>query len=195
MDELEAGGIPFNRDTQLGVMIELPSAVEIAGDLAECADFLSIGSNDLIMYMLAVDRTNHRVADIYRNINPAVLRAIKRVRDAAAEAKVPLSVCGADAADPAMAIFYIGIGIDHLSVDPENLPRLARFIATQRFEDARHTAEAMLSTSSRVSLQRLAEEIRDGVGRYPDVAGGAAAGSGGGAAAGSGGEAAAGSDR
>ncbi|MFP4209788.1 MAG: phosphoenolpyruvate--protein phosphotransferase [Alkalispirochaeta sp.] len=177
IQELQREGIPCTTTPKIGVMIELPSAVEIVRELAECADFLSIGSNDLIMYMLAVDRTNHRVADLYRKINPAVLRAIKRVRDAAAAAETPLSVCGADAADPAMALFYIGIGIDHLSVDPGNLPRLARFIAAQRADDARHTAEAMLSTSSRGSLQRMAEEIRNGAQQQPGISGESVGGS------------------
>lgn len=159
--ELQRAGIPCATNPGVGAMIELPSAVEITGELARSADFLSIGSNDLTMYMLAADRNNHRVAEIYRRIHPAVLRVLKRVRDAAFEADTPLSVCGANVADPAMTLFYIGIGIRDLSVDPSRLHRVTAVIQDQDIEEAQTIAAAMLAMGSRESLQRLADEIRD----------------------------------
>jgi phosphotransferase system enzyme I (PtsP) len=158
--ELHRRDIPCHPAPALGVMIELPAAVEIAGELARTADFFSIGTNDLIMYTLAADRTNHRVADIYRRMHPAVLRSLKRVCEAGEETGIPISVCGASAADPAMVLFFLGIGIRHLSVDAEHLHPIARFIADQDLTEARTTAAAMLAMGSRVSLQRLAAEIR-----------------------------------
>lgn len=161
INELQRSGIPCNTAPEVGAMIELPSAVEIAGELARSADFLSIGTNDLAMYMLAADRNNHRVADIYRRIHPAVLRVLKRVLDAAEGPGTPVSVCGADVADPAMALFYIGIGIRILSVDTAHLRDVAEVVQEISIDEARTTAAAMLAMSSRVSLQRLADEIRN----------------------------------
>ncbi len=159
--DLQSLGIPCNSSPELGVMIELPAAVEIAPELAMEADFLSVGTNDLIMYTLAADRTNHRVANIYRPVHPAVLRSLKRVIDAAAEAKTPLSICGATAADPVMITFYLGTGVTTLSVDTENLRIVADYVTSVDTRDARKRAESMLRTASRDKLRRIADEIID----------------------------------
>ena len=114
---LQSEGIAHCGNPELGVMIELPSAVEIADELAQEADFLCIGSNDLVQYILAVDRTNEQIADLYLPYHPAVLRALKRIADAAEKQEVDLSICGDIACDSRMIPFLLGIGIRTLSMD------------------------------------------------------------------------------
>ena len=158
--ELEELGIPYNRAPRLGVMIEIPAAIDLAADLAAEVDYLSVGTNDLIMYMLAADRSNHRVADLYRSIHPAVLRAIGRLMDAVAPQATPVSVCGASAADPAMAVFYLGVGIRSLSVDPEALSSTAQLAGRISVAEAREVAERMLATPRRTELADIADDLR-----------------------------------
>jgi len=124
MDGLEAEGIPFNRETQLGVMMELPAAVEVADELAQEADFLSIGSNDLIQYMLAVDRTNEQVSNLYLAHHPAVLRAVNRIVSAAIAHGKDISICGDLSADPRMLPFLVGIGLKKFSIDIIHAPTI-----------------------------------------------------------------------
>jgi phosphotransferase system, enzyme I, PtsP len=147
MDELEAEGIPFRRDTKLGVMMELPSAVEVAGELAQEADFLSIGSNDLIQYMLAVDRTNTMVSRLYLSYHPAILSAIKRVADVGKKRETDVSICGDIARDPKMIPFLIGAGITKLSIGPSRIPDIQRAVEAVCMKDAAHTARQMLKFS------------------------------------------------
>jgi phosphotransferase system enzyme I (PtsP) len=139
IDELSAEGIPHNGRPKLGAMIELPSAVEIADELAQEADFLSIGGNDLVQYMLAVDRTNENISDLYVAYHPAVLRALHRVSHAAQKHGKSVSFCGEMAADPKMIPFLIGIGIRTLSVEARQIPRVHQTIrGLSAAEAARH---------------------------------------------------------
>jgi len=144
MDELQTEGIPFRRDTQLGVMMELPSAVEVAEELAQEANFLSIGSNDLIQYMLAVDRTNEQVSALYLAHHPAILRAIKRIVSAANKHGKDISICGDLSADPRMLPFLLGIGLKKFSIDIVNAPAVQRMINASILSEARDIAESML---------------------------------------------------
>jgi len=116
----------FNDSPKLGAMIELPAAVEVSDELAEEADFLSIGGNDLVQYMLAVDRTNQNISDLYVSHHPAVLRALKRVADACINRDTPLSFCGEMAADLKMQPFLVGIGIRQFSVESRMIPVVQR---------------------------------------------------------------------
>ena len=125
-------------------MIELPSAVEVADELAEEADFLSIGGNDLVQYMLAVDRTNEHISDLYVAYHPAVLRALRRVVDAARRHHKPVSFCGEMAADPKMIPFLVGIGIRTISVDARQIPRVQKLINQLDAGQARNMAERLL---------------------------------------------------
>lgn len=144
MDELEADGLPYNRDTQLGVMMELPSAVEVADELAQEADFLSIGSNDLIQYMLAVDRTNEQVSKLYLAHHPAVLRSINRIVVAALRHGKDISICGDLSADPRMLPFLVGIGLKKFSIDSINAPAVQRLVQKITLVEAQEIAENML---------------------------------------------------
>ncbi|MCG8479985.1 MAG: phosphoenolpyruvate--protein phosphotransferase [Spirochaetales bacterium] len=158
--ELRSEEVRHNGNPHLGVMVELPAAVEIARDLAAEVDFLSIGTNDLIMYTLAADRANYRVAHIYRSVHPAVLRMIKRLADAVAPFERPLSVCGASAADPAMVTFYLGVGITTLSVDPGELHRVAGIVSNTDRGEAHKTAAAMLRARRQDELAEVIRELR-----------------------------------
>lgn len=142
--ELAEEGVPHNSLPKLGAMIELPSAVEIADELAQEADFLSIGGNDLVQYMLAVDRTNEHISDLYVAHHPAVLRALHRVTQAAKRHGKPVSFCGEMAADPKMIPFLIGIGIEALSVEARQLPRVHQIICTLSASDAAEKACRLL---------------------------------------------------
>jgi phosphotransferase system enzyme I (PtsP) len=109
---------------EVGVMVEVPSAVYLVREFATLVDFISVGSNDLTQYLLAVDRNNPRVANIYDSLHPAVLKALKMVVDAANEGGIPVSLCGEMAGDPLGAVTLVGLGYRHLSMSSSNLLRV-----------------------------------------------------------------------
>ena len=113
---------------QVGVMIEVPAAVYQIRDLGQRVDFLSVGSNDLTQYLLAVDRNNPRVADLYQAFHPAVLNALKMIADAASSIGKPVSVCGELAGNPLGAVLLMGMGYDMLSMNATNLPKVKSVI-------------------------------------------------------------------
>jgi phosphotransferase system enzyme I (PtsP) len=144
MDELEADGLPFCRQTPLGVMVEHPAAVEVVEELAQEADFLSIGSNDLIQYMLAVDRTNEQVSQLYLSHHPAILRVINRIVSAARKYGKDVSICGDLATDPRMLPFLVGIGLRKFSIDIVNTPAVQRLLESLLLTEAQEIAQTML---------------------------------------------------
>jgi phosphotransferase system enzyme I (PtsP) len=144
MRSLDNEGIAYNPDTQLGVMMELPSAVEVADELAMEADFLSIGSNDLIQYMLAVDRTNEMVSKLYLAHHPAILRAMNRIVAAGLTQNKDVSICGDLSTDPRMLPFLLGIGLRKFSVDSVNAPNVQRLVNATNLCDAEEIANCML---------------------------------------------------
>ncbi len=141
--ELERDGIP-NRMPELGMMIELPSAVAMIDELAETADFLSIGSNDLIQYLLAVDRTNDNMAAWFAPHHPAVIRALNFIVKAAEKHGKFISLCGNLGADPRMMPFLLGIGLRNFSLDPMEIPAVQRRIEQIDLGQAREQAQKML---------------------------------------------------
>ncbi|MBI4421695.1 MAG: phosphoenolpyruvate--protein phosphotransferase [Gemmatimonadetes bacterium] len=124
VDELERRGVPSAPDLPIGVMVETPAAVVLADELAARSDFLSVGSNDLTQYTLAVDRGNARLADRFTPFHPAVVRMLKWVCDAGERAGKPASVCGEMASEPLAAFLLLGLGYRTLSVAPPALPLL-----------------------------------------------------------------------
>lgn len=144
---LRAEGVAHCTDPELGVMVELPSAVEIAEELAHEADFLCIGSNDLVQYILAVDRTNEQIADLYVPYHPAVLRSLKRIALAAEKEAVDLSICGDIASDSRMIPFLLGIGIRTLSMDSARIPKVQKRIGELGMAEAKETAATLLKMS------------------------------------------------
>jgi phosphotransferase system enzyme I (PtsP) len=157
IQSLKAENAPCNEHPRLGAMIEVPSAVELAEDLAKEADFLCIGSNDLVQYMLAVDRTNERIADLYVSHHPAVLRAINRVVIGATVHGKPVSLCGDMATDERILPILIGLGIRTFSMDARKIPKIQACISRLRFESARELTTELLSLGS---LKALDERMK-----------------------------------
>jgi phosphotransferase system, enzyme I, PtsP len=156
--ELEREGIP-SRMPALGVMVELPSAAVMAPELARAADFLSIGSNDLIQYLLAVDRTNDEVAAFFAPHHPAVLRSLQRIVESAEKAGKEVSLCGNLASDPRMLPFLLGIGLRVLSLDPMVIPVVQSLVEQIDLEQAKRQARQMLSFGR---VEEVAEFLRSG---------------------------------
>lgn len=129
----------------VGVMIEVPAAIYQARDLAERVDFFSVGTNDLTQYLLAVDRNNHQVSKLYSSCHPAVLHALKHIIDEAHEADIPVAVCGEMAGDPAQAVLLLAMGIDSLSMNATNLPRVKALIRRITLEFGRELLEQVLT--------------------------------------------------
>ena len=128
MDDLEEQGIPFKREVPVGMMVEVPAAVMLAEDFAREADFFSIGTNDLIQYTLAVDRADPSVAALYSSGDPAILRLIKKVIEAARKEDIPVTVCGQMSSSPIYVPLLIGMGLRQLSVTPHAIPELKEII-------------------------------------------------------------------
>lgn len=153
--DLQAAHIPHQSQPELGAMIELPCAVGIADALAAEADFLSIGSNDLVQHMLAVDRTNEQVAEWYVPWHPAILRAIKAVVEAARHHHKPLSLCGDMAQDPALIPVLIGIGITALTVPARRMLRVQHLIQQIDAAAVDELARKVLAASTLTEISRL----------------------------------------
>ena len=128
MEDLEDDGIPFNRDIPIGIMVETPAAAMTSGAFAKEVAFMSIGTNDLTQYTLAVDRSNERVAHLYTPHNPAVLKLIREVVQAGRRSKVPVSVCGEMAGTPLYTELLLGLGIRLLSMAPKDVPEIKRIV-------------------------------------------------------------------
>jgi phosphotransferase system enzyme I (PtsI) len=135
-ESLEKDGLPYKREIEIGIMMEVPSAVVMADLLAEKADFFSIGTNDLIQYALAIDRGNRNVAHLYQPLDPAVLRLIKRVADVSREKGIEVFMCGEMAATARHIPLLLGMGMDELSMNPQSIPRAKRVIRTLSVSDA-----------------------------------------------------------
>jgi len=146
MEELDTERIPFNKDIDIGVMIEVPSSVMIADMLAKECDFFSIGTNDLIQYSLAVDRNNERVAYLYCPVHPAILRLLKLAIKAAKENNIPIGICGEMGSEIVYTIPLIGLGITHFSVAPATIiPEIKKIVRSITFEQAKEVAEIIFS--------------------------------------------------
>ena len=160
-EDVLAKGIDVPDDIPIGAMIEVPSAAITADLLAPETDFLSLGTNDLIQYTLAVDRANDAVSNLFRATHPAVLRLVAQVAAAAHGARKPLAVCGEMAADPALMLVFLGLGIREFSMGPRSVPVLKEFVRGVSLTEAARIAKAALSltTADEVS-SLLAQELR-----------------------------------
>jgi phosphoenolpyruvate-protein phosphotransferase len=156
--ELTRRGVHHNPSPRLGAMVELPSAVITIEEFAEQTDFLSIGTNDLIMYLLAVDRTNERLSELYRSHHPVVLRTIAEIARRVGPKIDQLSICGESAADPLMVPFFLGIGIRKLSTGPRQLASVSRVIESCTAESSVEFAEHLLSIRT---LREMDAVLRD----------------------------------
>ncbi|MBI5150369.1 MAG: phosphoenolpyruvate--protein phosphotransferase [Candidatus Omnitrophica bacterium] len=142
--DLSQEGADCHRRPQIGLMIELPAVLEIIQELAREADFFSIGTNDFVQYMLAVDRTNEKVAEFYLPHHPSVLRSLKKVVDAADMHGKEVSICGDMAHDERYILYLLGIGLRRLSLDPSYIPRIRALIGTMDLRAARRQTARLL---------------------------------------------------
>jgi phosphoenolpyruvate-protein phosphotransferase (PTS system enzyme I) len=156
--ELAAAGVPHNPDVQLGAMIELPSAALLVDRIAREVDFLSLGTNDLVQYVLAADRDGEGSAPYYRPLHPAVLALIARVAAAAGAAGKPLNVCGEFAGDAQHAEVLLGLGVRALSVAPQSLLSVRQGIRSIRVDHAEALAGTALSLGSLAEIEDLIAE-------------------------------------
>src|SRR5690606_34123494 len=134
-EELRARGTPFDEAMEVGAMIEIPSAAATSDILAAQCDFFSIGTNDLIQYLLAIDRVNDRIAHLYEPTHPAVLRTLRHVIEQAHEQKVPVSVCGEMGGDPVLVPLLLGLGVDSLSMTPPLIPAVRYLVRSMKLSD------------------------------------------------------------
>ena len=150
--ELRAEGKAFDENLEVGIMIEIPSAVLTADALGTRAKFFSIGTNDLIQYTLAVDRLNEKVADLYDPTHPGLLRLLQMTIDAGKRNGIWTGLCGEMAGDPAAVALLIGMGIEELSVAPPMLPQIKYLIRRLKYSEARELAEQALQCESSVDI-------------------------------------------
>jgi phosphotransferase system enzyme I (PtsI) len=147
-EELRREGRDFEPDVQVGMMVEVPSAVALANQLVREVDFFSIGTNDLIQYLLAVDRNNRKVAPLYEPLHPAVLGAVHEVVQAAKGAGKWVGMCGEMAADPLCTLVLLGLGLDDLSMGPFFIPVIKRIIRSVSYAAARNIARDTLAMAT-----------------------------------------------
>ena len=148
MSELDHEGIPVNYDLEAGIMIEVPSAVQVADQLAGIADFFSIGTNDLTQYLLAADRGNPKVADLANALQPAVLRAIKQTVDVGHAHGIWVGMCGELAGNPLATPVLVGLGLDELSMSGPAIPAVKQVIRAIDTTQSREIAAAVLKMDS-----------------------------------------------
>lgn len=143
----------YDKNIEIGIMIELPSAALTADVLAKEADFFSIGTNDLIQYTLAADRVNEKVAYLYNPLHPAILRLIKRVIEAAHQERIWVGMCGEMASDPAMTSLLIGLGLDEFSTVSAFIPQLKQCIRGLSFAESKDLAEKVMLCSTTLEVE------------------------------------------
>jgi phosphotransferase system enzyme I (PtsI) len=157
-DDLRSKDVPFGEDCEIGIMVETPAAVMIADSLAREADFFSIGTNDLIQYMLAVDRGNEKIAHLYDPFHPAILRSIKLLVETGHRHDIWVGVCGEMCGDPVGAVVLLGLGLDEFSTSPYLLPEIKTIIRSVSFSEAKAVADKALRLSTAADVRSFVEE-------------------------------------
>ncbi|HZL34199.1 MAG TPA: phosphoenolpyruvate--protein phosphotransferase [Tepidisphaeraceae bacterium] len=161
MEELEDEGIAFRRDIPIGMMVEVPSAAIMADHFAREVNFFSIGTNDLIQYTLAVDRTNEKVAGLFCPAHPSVLKLVRDVIRAGRRNSISVSMCGEMAGDPLYTLLLLGLELNIFSTNAPDVPEVKKIIRSTTMEHARHVARRVMSfDSERQVMHFLREETR-----------------------------------
>ncbi|MGD0516719.1 MAG: phosphoenolpyruvate--protein phosphotransferase [Thermoguttaceae bacterium] len=164
MEDLEEHGVPFNRDVPIGMMVEVPAAVIMLDHFAEEVDFLSIGTNDLIQYTLAVDRSNKDVVQLYNAGDPAVLKLIVMAIEAAARKNVPINMCGQMSGNTTYTMLLLGLGLTRFSVAPSAIPEIKNVIRRVTLEKCKAVAAKALSMENAREIKSyLNEELKKNV--------------------------------
>jgi phosphoenolpyruvate-protein phosphotransferase (PTS system enzyme I) len=160
--ELEKEGLPFNKDIPVGAMIEIPSAALASDVLAKEVNFFSLGTNDLIQYVLAIDRMNEKIAYLYEPTHPAIIRLIDLTIRNGHGHGIWVGSCGEMSSDPAIAILLVGLGIDEISASPVTLPKIKKAIRSIRYCDAVEIAQRALSfQTGKESYAFLREKLKE----------------------------------
>ena len=157
--ELTACGLLFDRTVQVGVMIEIPAAVTLADLLAREVDFFSVGTNDLIQYTLAIDRSNEQLSNMYQPLHPAVLRSLRRIVQAAHGAGIPACLCGEMAGDPLYLPVLLGLGFDELSMGAGSILRVKQILRRCTLERAARIAEGCFAFSTAEEVERYLKSL------------------------------------
>ena len=152
--ELSANGISFDKNIGIGIMIEIPSAAVMAKEFASEVEFVSIGTNDLIQYLLAVDRGNDIVSKQYQEFHPAVVRTLKHIIKASKEAGAYVSMCGEMAADPFAVPLLVGLGLDSLSVSASAIPLIKKIIRSLNYKELQSLAEECITMKSEKEISQ-----------------------------------------
>lgn len=161
MEDLDEQGVAYDKNISVGMMVEVPSAVVMIDQFVREVDFISIGTNDLAQYALAVDRSNKEVSHLYQAVDPAVLRLINTSIQAAKDAGIPASVCGQMSSTPAYAIVLLGLGIRHVSVTPSALPEIKKLCRNVTIEQCEQVAQRALTMDNALEIDTfLQEELR-----------------------------------
>ena len=155
MQELRNEGIPFDEKIKIGIMIEVPSAVIYADVLARYADFFSVGTNDLVQYLLAVDRISEKIAYLYNPLNLSVLRFLKQIVDTANKHSVPISICGEIAGEPQYTMVLIGLGFRHLSMGPVYMYQVKKIIRSVTIKECESMVRDMLKLENTDDIEQL----------------------------------------
>jgi phosphotransferase system enzyme I (PtsI) len=158
MQELEETNIPFDKNIEVGIMIETPAAALTADTLAEEVDFFSIGTNDLIQYTIAIDRINEEVAELYKPFHPAILRLIKRTIEAGHRKGKWVGMCGEMAADPLFTMLLLGLGLDEFSMAGSSLPKVKEIIRSVRLDDAVVLANEIMQLTTGSDVESMLKE-------------------------------------
>ncbi len=154
-DELKERGVKYNKNIELGIMIEIPSAAVMAKEFSEEVDFISIGTNDLIQYLLAVDRGNEIVSSQYQEFNPAVIRTLSFIIREGKLGDVFVSMCGEMAADPVAVPLLIGLGLDSISVSPSAIPSIKQLIRNLNYKEVKKLSEECLLLKTEKEINEL----------------------------------------
>jgi phosphotransferase system enzyme I (PtsI) len=165
--QLRKENVSFDPRIKIGVMVEVPSAAVTAEDLAEEVSFLSIGTNDLIQYLLAVDRGNDIVSDLYQEFHPAVIRFLRRIIERGKRKDVWVGMCGEMAGDPLATILLLGLGLDEFSVVPNVLPEIKKIIRSVKYADARKIANKVLTMQTEDEVKDHLKSVMKK--KFPDI--------------------------
>lgn len=157
MADLDEEEIPYNKEIKVGIMVEVPSVAAMADLIIDEVDFFSIGTNDLIQYTVAVDRTNSLVNKLYDAYNPGVIRLIKKTIDSKKDAKF-VGMCGEMAADPLYIVLLVGLGLDEFSVNVNSVLKIKKYISLLNYEECKKVVEHILTLKSGVKIKAYLED-------------------------------------
>ncbi len=167
MKELDVSGIPYNKKLKIGMMVEVPSAVVSADIFADHVDFFSVGTNDLVQYVLAVDRVNEKVADLYNPVDISVLRYLKMIADIAKKKNKPVSICGEMAGEPKYTMLLLGLGYRQLSMSSKYMYQIKSIIRSVTTRECEEFANRLLMMASASEIEHeLVTFMSD---KFPDL--------------------------